>query len=198
MASAAKLVGRVREGRHDERESRKMAAEHRTYAASRPKSAVRRIETDVVPVGAAVHPQSRDLIAFWERHNGNGRLLGRANLPCRETAPLLPNVFVLERIDRDGEDWRLRVVGTHLTCWLDFDPTGLSISGLYHSAYVAHNAGVYRMVTEERRPHVTHGRIHGVDRDFLQLEFVHLPMEGTGPDDILLLGCISIFENRRR
>lgn len=173
-----------------------MFAEHQTYAAREPESTVRRIETSVVPVGAAAHQQSQNLIAFWEKHRGNGRLLGRANLPCRETAPLLPSVFVLERIDRDGEDWRLRVVGTHLTHWLDFDPTGLSISGFYHPAHVAHNAGVYRMVTEEHRVHVTHGRLYGVDRDFLQLEFVHLPMEGSGPDDILLLGCISIFENR--
>ncbi len=173
-----------------------MFAEHQTYAARGPESAVRRIETNVVPVGAALHPQSLNLIAFWEKHSGNGRLLGRTHLPCRETTALLPNLFVLERIDEGGEDWRLRVVGTNLTCWLDFDPTGLSISALYHPNYVAHNAGVYRQVTQEHRPHITHGRIHGVDRDFLRLEFVHLPMEGSRPDDILLLGCISIFENR--
>ncbi|MAU59135.1 MAG: hypothetical protein CMI62_00220, partial [Parvibaculum sp.] len=77
---------------------------------------------------------------------------------------------------------------------LDFDPTGLTISAFYHPGCVAHNAGVYRKVTADGCPHVTHGRLHGVNRDFLKLEILHLPMEDKGPEDLLLLGCISIFD----
>ncbi|MEQ8327347.1 PAS domain-containing protein [Parvibaculum sp.] len=168
------------------------------FADARPRSGVTpdrvtRIETNVVPTGAASHPQSRLLIDFWERHRRNGRLLSRAELPCREAAPLLPSLFVLEPADPAREDWRLRVVGTTLTRWLDFDPTGMTISEFYHPDHVAHNAGVYRMVTSEKQPHVTQGRLCGINRDFLRLEIVHLPMEGATPDEILLLGSISIF-----
>lgn len=152
-----------------------------------------RIETETLPIETASHPQSLDLIAFWELHRVNGRLLSRAALPCREAAPLLPSIFVLEPTDETGTDWRLRLVGTRLTHWLDFDPTGLTISQCYHPDYVDHNAGVYRKVTGERRIHVTQGRLCGVNRDFLDLEIVHLPMEGASKDEILLLGCISIF-----
>lgn len=171
-----------------------MFADHRPASDRAPQGAVRQIETQVVAVTEPLHPQSRELIAFWEKHRVDGRLLSRAELPCRDTVSLLPSIFVLERKDEAGEDWRLRVVGTHLTRWLDFDPTGLTISAFYHPKCVAHNAGVYREVTTKRRPHITHGRLHGVNRDFLKLEIVHLPMEGSGPDDMLLLGCISIFE----
>ena len=160
-----------------------------------PAGTPKQIETIVVPVPEPLHPQSRELVAFWEKHRADGRLLSPAKLPCRETVSLLPSIFVLERMDEPGEDWRLRVVGTHLTRWLDFDPTGLTISAFYHPNCVAHNAGVYRAVTEERRMHITHGRLHGVNRDFLRLEILHLPMEGASPDDMLLLGCISIFED---
>lgn len=153
-----------------------------------------RIEAIVEAIPAAVHPESLALIAFWEKHRTDSRLLRRADLPCREAAPLLPSVFVLEPTDETGTDWRLRLVGTKLTRWLDFDPTGLTISGFYHPDHVAHNADVYRMVTRDRRPHVTQGRLGGVNRDFLKLEIVHLPMEGASQDEMLLLGCISIFE----
>lgn len=172
-----------------------MFAEQQPSSGRTTPGATRQIETNVVPVPAPLHPQSLDLIAFWEKHRVDGRLLSRAQLPCRETVSLLPSIFVLERMDEDGEDWRLRIVGTHLTRWLGFDPTGLTISALYHPSCVGHNAQVYRDVTAERRLHVTHGRLNGVNRDFLRLEIVHLPMEGAGPDDLLLLGCISIFED---
>jgi hypothetical protein len=155
----------------------------------------RQVETIVVPVPEPLHPQSRAVIGFWQKHCVDGRLLSRANLPCRETVSLLPSIFVLERMDEAGEDWRIRLVGTHLTRQLDFDPTGFTISAFFHPDSLAHNASVYRAVTEERRMHITHGRLHGVNRDFLRLEIVHLPMEGTAPDDLLLLGCISIFDN---
>ena len=168
------------------------------FAEARPRSGatpdrVTRIETNVVPAGAASHPQSRLLIDFWERHRKDGRLLSRSELPCREAASLLPSIFMLEPTNAAADDWRLRVVGTTLTRWLDFDPTGMSISEFYHPDHIAHNAGIYRMVTSEKQPHVTQGRLCGVNRDFLRLEIVHLPMEGKTPDEILLLGCISIF-----
>ena len=171
-----------------------MFSKHAANGVNVTSGTVRQIETQVVPVPEPLHAQSRELMAFWERHRKDGRLLNRSALPCRETTSLLPSIFVLERMDVAGEDWRLRLVGTHLTRWLDFDPTGLTISAFYHPGCVAHNAGVYRKVTADGCPHVTHGRLHGVNRDFLKLEILHLPMEDKGPEDLLLLGCISIFD----
>ena len=55
------------------------------------------------------------------------------------------------------------------------------------------NAEVYREVTRNRIVHATQGRLCGINRDFLKLEILHLPMEGTTPQDMLLLGSISIF-----
>lgn len=159
-----------------------------------PAAQAARIEALVETIPAATHPESLALIAFWEKHRVDGRLLRRADLPCREAAPLLPSVFVLQPTDETGTDWRLRLVGTKLTRWLDFDPTGQTISGFYHPDHIAHNAGIYRMVTRERRLHVTQGRLGGVNRDFLELEIVHLPMEGASEDEMLLLGYISILE----
>ncbi|ABS64199.1 protein of unknown function DUF1457 [Parvibaculum lavamentivorans DS-1] len=167
------------------------------YADARPRNHENpaiRIETNVAPIPAASHPLSLALIDFWERHRKDGRLLSRAELPCREAAPLLPNVFVLEPTDASARDWRLRLVGTTLTRWLDFDPTGMTISEFYHPDHVDHNAGVYRKVTTQQEPHITRGRLCGVKRDFLELEIVHLPMEGASKDEILLLGCVSIFQ----
>lgn len=157
---------------------------------------VTRIETNVVPIDAPQHAQSIKLFEFWKSRCVDGRLLRRTDLPCREAASFLPSLFVLEPLNPDGEDWRLRVVGTTLTRWLDFDPTGMTIGELYHPDHVAHDAEIYRTVTRERRPHITQGRLCGVNRDFLELEIVHLPMEGASQQEILLLGCISIFEEK--
>lgn len=153
-----------------------------------------RIETNVVPIDKPLHAQSLKLMEFWQRHCHEGRLLSRSDLPCREAASFLPSVFVLEPMDDEGYDWRLRVVGTTLTRWLDFDPTGMTIRDIYHPATVDKDAGIYRMVTREKRPHITQGRLSGINRDFLSLEIVHLPMEGASPGEVLLLGCISIFD----
>jgi hypothetical protein len=153
-----------------------------------------RIETEVLPIPAPTHPTTIALQAFWESRHDGRHLLNRADLPCREAAALLPHIFVLERADADGNDWRLRLVGTELTGWLGFDPTGQTISSLYHPSCIDHNARVYRMVTMLRSPHVTQGRIGGVNRDFLKLEIVHLPMEGTSPGNMMLLGGIAIFD----
>ncbi|MBA4210142.1 MAG: hypothetical protein C0454_11480 [Parvibaculum sp.] len=166
----------------------------RPGALAPPRRALR-IETNVVPIHTPQHPQSVELIDFWERRSTGGRLLRRTDLPCREAVSLLPSIFILEPLGQDGEDWRLRVVGTLLTRWLDFDPTGMSIRELYHPDHVAHDAERYRAVTSERRLHITQGRLCGVNRDFLDLEIVHLPMEGASPEDILVLGCVSIFED---
>ncbi|MEX1155054.1 PAS domain-containing protein [Parvibaculum sp.] len=152
-----------------------------------------RIETDVTPIAAPQHPQSLALLDFWTRHRQGNRLLSRAALPCREMSTLLPSVFVLEPLGPDGADWRLRLIGTQLTGWLGFDPTGKAISELYQPDCVADNAEVYRQVTSERIVHATQGRLCGINRDFLALEILHLPMEGATPQDLLLLGSISIF-----
>lgn len=157
---------------------------------------VARIETNVVPIDKPAHPQSVKLIEFWQRHRKDGRLLNRSDLPCREAASFLASLFVLEQADANGENWRLRVVGTTLTRWLDFDPTGMTIREIYHPGHVRHDAEVYRMIAREKQPHITRGRLCGVDRDFLELEIVHLPIEGARADEILLLGCISIFGER--
>ena len=155
-----------------------------------------RIETAVTPVDAPQHPQSLALLEFWTRHRQGDRLLSRAGLPCRETSALLPSIFVLEPLDPEGIDWRLRLIGTLLTSWLGFDPTGEAISELYKPEGVEDNAEVYRQVTRERIVHATQGRLRGIKRDFLSLEILHLPMEGTTPQDMLLLGSISILPEK--
>ncbi|MBX3496497.1 MAG: PAS domain-containing protein [Parvibaculum sp.] len=151
------------------------------------------IETDVVQIPAPEHPLSLALLDFWSRHKQGDRLLRRADLPCREMSALLPSIFVLEPLDPEGADWRLRLIGTQLTGWLGFDPTGKAISEIYRPECVADNAEVYREVTRDRIVHATQGRLCGINRDFLKLEILHLPMEGTTPQDMLLLGSISIF-----
>ncbi len=152
-----------------------------------------RIETDVSPIETPQHPQSQALLDFWRHHRQGDRLLSRADLPCRAMSALLPSVFVLEPLDPEGADWRLRLIGTQLTGWLGFDPTGMAISDLYQPDCVAENAEVYRQVTRERIVHATQGRLCGINRDFLSLEILHLPIEGATPQDMLLLGSISIF-----
>lgn len=153
-----------------------------------------RIETNVVPIDKPLHAQSIKLIDFWQSRRKDGRLLSRSDLPCREAASLLPSIFVLDPLDAEGHDWRLRVVGTTLTRWLDFDPTGMTVREIFHPDHVDHDAEIYRTVTREKRPHITQGRLCGIGRDFLNLEIVHLPMEGASAAEIMLLGCISIFK----
>ena len=157
-----------------------------------------RIEIDVTPIATPQHPQSLALLEFWTSHRRGDRLLSRAALPCREIGPILPSIFVLEPLDAEGSDWRLRLIGTQLTGWLGFDPTGQAISELYQPDCVAGNAEVYRQVTTERAIHATQGRLCGFNRDFLELEILHLPIEGASPQDLLLLGSISIFQTLRR
>ncbi len=147
-----------------------------------------RIEVD--QLDKPTHPDGLVLLDYFESHRARGVVPRRADLPAREIVRILPNVFILEPIDPEGLDWRLRLLGQGLVDRFGADPTGLAISQIYATDQVEYNAGVYRAVVAGERLSVTRGTFQDIDREFLTFEIVHTPIIGSDEKTRWVLGGI--------
>lgn len=147
-----------------------------------------KLDIKVTPATEAHHPLARMMLAFFSGKQRTNALPSRTDLPHRDLLPVLPFIFMLEPTGGDMTDWRFRLVGHGITARLGGDPTGLCISEIYKPAQVAPNAASYADVATSRAPHITTGSFHGIDREFLTFEIVHLPMLGNDERTIWVLG----------
>jgi hypothetical protein len=167
-----------------------MAAEASPAQAS---SDSRRIAIDVKPQPEAQHPLGRQLVAYWTAARDAGRPLARADLPSRAILKLMPHLFLLEP-NNDGSDWRFRIFGTAIVSRFGGDATNRFISQVYDPAQARDQASIYKGVTARGEPHVTQGRIAGIDRQFLKIEFCHVPVVPPQPGLSWILGGAFVFE----
>ncbi|MEQ8747922.1 PAS domain-containing protein [Pyruvatibacter sp.] len=143
---------------------------------------------DVTHFQKPEHPDGKLLLAYYEHQLANGTLPRRRDMPAREILSILPNMFILEPANAPATDWRFRLMGQHLVTRFGADATGLCISQAYASDQVEHNAAVYRAVVNGERLSITRGIFEGIDREFLEMEIVHVPMLGSDDKTRWILG----------
>ena len=162
-------------------------------ADSAPTRDDRRIAIEVKPQTEAQHPLGQQLIAFWTTARDAGRPLSRGDIPSRTIMRLMPHLFLLEP-NGDGSDWRFRVFGTAIVQRFGGDATNRFISEIYDVNQARGQADIYKGVVIRGAPHVTQGRIQGIDRQFLKTEFCHVPIVPPQPGLSWLLGGAFVFE----
>lgn len=89
------------------------------------------------------------LLAYWRAKCAGRRMPKRSDINPAEIPRLLS---VLTMIDRVGERFRFRLVGTAIVEAIGADPTGQFIDELLPPARLASATHFYRRVFDERRP----------------------------------------------
>ncbi|MEO0962918.1 MAG: PAS domain-containing protein, partial [Pseudomonadota bacterium] len=150
------------------------------------------IRTQLVICNTATSDGGQTLLNYYTSHQARGQLPRRSDMPCRELLGIMPDLFMLEPVDAAGDDWRFRLVGQRLVEQVGVDATGLCISQAYEGADAERNAGDYRDVAMNGNTRITCGTFHGIDREFLQMEIVHVPMIGANGETPWVLGGLFI------
>ncbi|CDO58819.1 hypothetical protein BN1012_Phect605 [Candidatus Phaeomarinobacter ectocarpi] len=150
------------------------------------------IRTQLTICDTATSEGGQTLLSYYKSHQARGVFPQRTNMPCRELLGIMPDLFMLEPVDADGNDWRFRLVGQGLVEHVGVDATGLCISQAYEAADAERNAGDYRDVAINGNTRITRGTFLGIDREFLQMEIVHVPMIGADGETPWVLGGLFI------
>ena len=94
----------------------------------------------------------RALFGYWREKRGDRAMPARADLDPLEIPTLLPIVGLVDVLD-GGERFRYRLTGTEIVDVDGYDPTGRFLDeALPDSGYADYLIGLFREVTQERRP----------------------------------------------
>ncbi|WP_119165443.1 PAS domain-containing protein [Algihabitans albus] len=123
----------------------------------------------------------REGLRYWSSKLQPDHLPARGDLDPTEVPRLLPYIELSEVLD-GGEDFRFRLVGSHLVDTDHINPTGLRFSAFFENpAYRAYQLGLYRWVFARRRPLYSRSRVplptHSLD---VLTERLYLPLAGDG------------------
>jgi hypothetical protein len=88
------------------------------------------LEHSIEELKKASNPRALSLIETWEGLKTRGGMVVGRHFPSRKFAGLLPNILLLEKLDR-VRDFRIRVAGFGMLCFYGFDPSGRRLAELY-------------------------------------------------------------------
>jgi hypothetical protein len=132
---------------------------------------------------------------YWEAQRGAATMPRRQDVAPADMKAYLPNILLADVV-RGGEDFRYRVVGSHLQRYFQGNPTGLMMSAAlaaFGQETVSRTLAVYRMVLVNRRP----VRIRGPGALYSQhaklFDALLTPLSDDGVEVNMILGSF-VFE----
>ncbi len=137
----------------------------------------------------------RALVAYYEEHRSRNTLPLRRQMPSRTLLGIMSNLFMLEPVDGDGTDWRFRLVGQEVVERIGVDATGLCISQAYEPDVALRNANDYRDIAMNHMVRITRGTFAGINREYLDMEIVHVPMVGSDGMTPWVLGGLFVSDD---
>ncbi|HEY2033460.1 MAG TPA: hypothetical protein VGH02_07195 [Rhizomicrobium sp.] len=139
------------------------------------------------------NPCALSLIETWEKLKTQGGMVVGQHFPSREFASVLPNILLLEKLER-VRDFRIRLAGFGMLCFYGFDPSGYSLGELYGDE--KHEVG-YDALNQVLCGHVSLSlsRLCYEGETVLQREIVCLPVHASNTRTPQVL--VASFWNRR-
>jgi len=137
----------------------------------------------------------RALVAYYEEHRSRNALPRRKQMPSRSLLGIMSHLFMLEPVDEDGTDWRFRLVGQEVVERIGVDATGLCISQAYEPDVARRNASDYRDIAMNHMVRITRGTLDGINREYLDMEIVHVPMIGSDETTPWVLGGLFVSDD---
>ncbi|SMF38576.1 PAS domain-containing protein [Tistlia consotensis] len=134
----------------------------------------------------AFYEPMRTLLGYWRERVGPGGVLDRTRLHPEELAPLLPNLFLMDRLEGAPFDIAFRLVGTAIP-QIEGEITGRSLSSLIarseHPMVWEHYERALAGELCLRRQTLV-----WQDRDYVRYDVLLLPMSRGGAAIDALLG----------
>lgn len=146
-------------------------------------------------------PELGTLVALWCERCRDGRLPARADFDLVDLKGHL-GWIVLSDVDRAGPTplrFRYRLIGTQVAISAGRDMTGRYLDEIYTPEIHRIVTAGYRAAIELRRPIRVHGYFRQVDRSFMAIESVELPLASDGEtiDMLMIRDCISFAGDQR-
>jgi hypothetical protein len=154
---------------------------------------LRGYRADMTDVAEAQHPSSKLLLDYWSRARAEGRLLTRDEIPGRAILHLMGNIALASPADAAGADWLIRLVGEVVTERFGGTPAGSLISEAHDPVCAESSIRRFQETARTGEPRILRGRFIGIERDFYDVENVHLPILGPDKRTIWILGGIFFF-----
>lgn len=139
------------------------------------------------------NPQALSLIETWENLKPRGGMIVGRHFPSRRFAGVLPNILLLEKLDR-VRDFRIRLAGFGMLCFYGFDPSGHHLGEFYQGEKLEARWSSLNAVLRGR-PRVTLSRLSRSGETVLQREVVALPVLAS--DALTPLVLMASFWSRR-
>jgi hypothetical protein len=138
-------------------------------------------------------PVLREIYEFWSGLRSGDGLPSRSDfLPTDLSVGLLPHVAIADVI-KDGGDlnFRWRLIGTHTTSNTGRDMTGRYFDEIYAGENYDELVSTYIWLVENAMPLRWQGNSQFVNKEWMMVEIVGLPLASDGRTvDKLLLGAV--------
>jgi hypothetical protein len=121
----------------------------------------------------------------------------RGDLDPAEIKPLLPHLFIVQKVAPDGR-FLFRLSGTAIREIMGFENTGHHLDELLQGTDLADVSAMFDQVMEQG---VCIRSIEGLtysDRSFVRVEILRLPLKADDGRGCFVLGCLSQIESANR
>ncbi len=128
------------------------------------------------------------LLEYWVSKNHAGRYPGLADIEPREIVPILPYIFIVDRLDSGKSDYRFRLVGTQIV-EIEGECTGRFLSGMFPDR--DRYADIWKQYDEccLGTIYVRHQNLGWKGKMYIDYETVLLPLHGNGGNVDNLIGA---------
>jgi hypothetical protein len=151
------------------------------------------LEHSIAEMDRVSHPSALSLIEAWEKMQSCGGMVMGRDFPSRRFAALLPNILLLERIER-LRDFRVRLAGFGMLCFYGFDPSGRQLSDIFSGEKLKVRYEALSRVLLRDGPSMAFSRLSQGGETVLQREIVCLPVLAFDARTPLVL--VASFWNR--
>jgi hypothetical protein len=141
---------------------------------------------------AAAIRAHEELFAYWAARRRGAALPGRRDIAPEGFKRLLPTVSLLDVVQGERLDYRIRLAGTALYGVYGGEITGRSLGEVYNSAAADYWRAELAKVVKERRPAVGVHSLAWRGAAHLSIVWLRLPLAGNGTDVDMILGYDAV------
>jgi len=131
----------------------------------------------------------RRALDLWRSKAPEGGLPARADFDPSEMVDYLGNVVLVD-IEHDPRRYRYRLIGTDITRVTGRDMSGRYWDQVYHPSDIAVLSESLDRVLETRMPVRSTGSMKWVEKDYISVEIVDLPLASDGVEIDMVLRVI--------
>ena len=143
------------------------------------------------PPAAAIRAHE-ELFAYWNSLRADAAVPPRGRLDPGGMTRLLPTVSLIEVLQGDGLDYRIRLAGTGLYNVYGREITGQLLSEVYNTAAAEYWRAELGKVVRERRPAVGVQNMAWRGASHLSIIWIRLPLSTTGSEVDMILGYDAV------